>query len=218
MRTLRVTGKGEMKLRPDLTRICITLSGLYKDYAETLRRSSEDTEKLKDLLEKYGFGRNDLKTLDLSVDPEYESYRDGNEYKQRFAGYRYRHLTKIEFVSDNDRLGRVLSALTGSDLCPEFNIAFTVKDREAAKNELLGRAVEDAKEKALVLAKASGAVLRNIQTIDYSRGEIPMEIRPMNRMIASAKMEDSASGAYTVNVEPDDIGVSDTVSIIWEIE
>ena len=32
MRTIRVTGKGQIKVKPDMTRISITLSGLYKDY------------------------------------------------------------------------------------------------------------------------------------------------------------------------------------------
>jgi uncharacterized protein YggE len=216
MRTIRVTGKGEMKLRPDMTRISITLSGLFGDYAETLRHSAEDTEKMKDLLGGLGFAGSDLKTLDLCVDTEYESYREGNEYRQRLAGYRYRHMMKIEFDSDNGRLGRILYALANSELLPEFSIAFTVKDREAAKNALLRRAVEDAKEKALVLAEASGAVLGDIQLIDYSRGEIPMEVRPMNRMMAP-KTANSAADSYSISAEPDDIGVSDTVTVVWEI-
>ena len=44
MRTIRVTGKGQIRVRPDMTRITVTLTGLYKEYSETLRRSSADTE------------------------------------------------------------------------------------------------------------------------------------------------------------------------------
>ena len=50
MRTIRVTGKGQIKVRPDTTRIIMSLEGLYKDYNETLRLSSQDTETLKDIL------------------------------------------------------------------------------------------------------------------------------------------------------------------------
>lgn len=42
MRIIRVTGKGQIKVKPDMTRITMTLTGLYKEYSETLRRSSED--------------------------------------------------------------------------------------------------------------------------------------------------------------------------------
>ena len=71
MRTIRVTGKGQIKVKPDMTRITITLEGLYPDYAETLRRSSEDTDSLKDVLSAFGFERTELKTLSFNVDTEY---------------------------------------------------------------------------------------------------------------------------------------------------
>jgi uncharacterized protein YggE len=219
MRTIRVTGKGTLKLHPDLTRITITLSEVYKEYAEALKRSSEDTEKLKELLAGFGFEHKDLKTLGFNVDAEYESYREKDEYKQRLKGYRYRHNMKVEFGSDNDRLGRILYALANSKLRPEFSISYTVKDQEAAKNVLLGKAVADAKEKAAVLAEAAGLALGSIQTVDYSFGDMSMEVRPMGRMMAVNKM--AAAGCedecYSMDLEPDDISVSDTVTVVWEI-
>ena len=218
MRTIRVTGKGNLKLHPDLTRIGITMSEIHKDYAETLKKSSEDTESLAALLSRFGFARSDLKTLNFSIDAEYESYREKDEYKQRFAGYRYRHAMKIEFSSDNGRLGNVLYALANSALRPEFNIAYTVKDREAAKNELLAKAVDDAKKKAAVLAGAAGLALGDIQTVDYSFGEIEMVARPVNRLMAAGKMvRESAQESLDMDFEPDDIEVSDTVTVVWEI-
>ena len=57
MRTIRVTGKGQIKVHPDMTRITMTLEGIYPEYADTLRRSSEDTEQLRDTLEPFGFER-----------------------------------------------------------------------------------------------------------------------------------------------------------------
>ena len=46
MRTIRVTGKGQIKVHPDMTRITVTLVGRHFDYGETLKRSTEDTEQL----------------------------------------------------------------------------------------------------------------------------------------------------------------------------
>ena len=81
-----------------------------------------------------------MKTLSFRVDTEYENYRDGNnDYRRRFVGYRFNHVTKVEFASDNDRLGRVLYALAACPVRPEFQISFTVKDPESAKNLLLGK-------------------------------------------------------------------------------
>ena len=218
LRTIRVTGKGQIKLKPDMTRIYMNLNGLYKDYAETMKRSSEDTEKLKELLEGYGFSRQDLKTLSFDVNSEYEGYQEDGVYKQRFAGYRYMHELKVEFDSDNELLGRILYGLANCNLNPELRLGYTVRDKESAKNELLGKAVADAKEKAQVLTAAAGVQLKDIRKIDYSWGEVDFEVRPMRNMVAM-KMPmgtDEACG-YSMDIEPDDIQVSDTVTVVWEI-
>ena len=221
MRTIRVTGKGQIKAKPDMTRITLSLEGIYPEYGETLRRSSEDTERLKDLLAGFGFKRSDLKTLNFSVDTEYESYKDKGTYKQRFIGYKFHHLMKVEFDSDNDRLGQVLYALANCPVKPEFRMSYTVKDPEAAKNELLGKAVTDAREKASVLTQAAGVSLKDIQSIDYSWGQINFEVQPMNRMLMVEECCTSmveGAGSYDMDIEPDDIEVSDNVTVIWNIE
>ena len=221
MRTIRVTGKGQTKVTPDVMRITMTLEGLHRDYAEALRKSSEDTECLKDLLAEHGFARTDLKTLYFSIDTEYESYTERGAYKKRFMGYKYDHRLKVEFDFDNERLGRILYALAHSKVEPEFGVSYTVKDTEGPKNALLGKAVTDAQIKAGVLTQAAGTKLIEIQSIDYSWGEIEFEVNPMGRMYkakdyAMAPMADC--GSFGLDIEPDDIELTDTVTVIWEIE
>lgn len=72
-RVIRVTGKGRLRVRPDMTRITMTLEDVKKDYDKTLKASSEDTEALKSLLGKEGFAPEDIKTLSFNVDIENES-------------------------------------------------------------------------------------------------------------------------------------------------
>jgi uncharacterized protein YggE len=76
--------------------------------------------------------------------------------------------------------------------------------------------VEDAFAKAGVLAKASGVSLKEIQSIDYSWGEIQFEAHPM-RSLAKASNAMYEEASYDMNIEPDDIEVSDTVTVVWEI-
>lgn len=220
MRTVKVTGKGQIKVKPDTTRITMILEGEHKDYGDTLKFSAQDTEQLKDILSVYGFERSDLKTLSFNIDTEHESYRENNVYKRRFVGYKFRHILKVEFDSDNERLGKILYALANCPLRPEFRISYTVKDPETAKNELLAKAVSDAKEKSAVLSQAAGVKLKDIQSIDYSWGKINFEFDPMDENL----MEDvcmsltSDVDKYDIDIEPDDIEVSDTVTVVWEIE
>ena len=125
---------------------------------------------------------------------------------------------KLEFDLDNERLGKLLFALGQSDLKPELRISYTVKDQEAAKNALLGEAVKDAKEKAEVLSRAAGVSLKEIQNINYSWGEVDLEVRPMPAMLASGMTRASKiMGSYDLNIQPEDIEVEDTVTVVWEI-
>ena len=215
MRTIRVTGKGQLKVHPDMTRITIELEGTHMDYTDTLTESSRATEKMKKLLAPFGFDRSDLKTLSFDVDTQYESYKVKDEYKRRFAGYKYSHVIKVEFESDNLLLGKILYALAHSSLHPEFRISYTVKDPEAVKNELLGKAVQDAIVKAKVLSSAAGLKLGEIQDMDYSWGRIDFEYKFMDKCLAPGVAE--GGGSYTMDIEPDDIEVQDIVTMVWEI-
>lgn len=222
-RTMRITGKGQVKVRPNVTRITMTLEGTQPAYDEALRRSAQDTEQVRELLNSLGFDGSDLKTLSFQVDTEYEVYQEERSVtvQKKFVGYKFRHRMKVEFPSDNDRLGRILYGLAHCPASPEFGISYTVKDQEAVRNELLGKAVADAKVKAAVLAQAAGVSLKEIQSIDHSWGAIDFEVRPMGRAMAAGKADGMAAplcASYDLDVEPDDIEVSDTVTVVWEIQ
>lgn len=218
-RIIRVTGKGVLKVKPDVTRITMTLEGQNKEYDRILEQSSKDTEALKDILEKYGFERSDVKTLSFNVDTRYESYQaKDRSWKQRFIGYEFKHVMKVEFDSDNARLGKILYSLASAKtIHPDFRISYTVKDKEASKNELLGKAVADAKAKASVLTVTAGVTLKDIRTIDYSWGEIEFDYSPMRDDMRCEKIMLADTGSFDMDIEPDDIEVADTVTVVWEI-
>ncbi|WP_202982427.1 SIMPL domain-containing protein [Sharpea azabuensis] len=217
MRTIRITGKGQIKVKPDMTRLTITLEDTYREYSETLKHSSEAIKQIKDLFLAFGFEKSRLKTLSFNVDTEYKNYSEHDTYKRIFVGYSYRQVLKIEFDSDNKLLGKILYALANSPLHPEFRISYTVKDPEAAKNRLLSKAMQDAKKKALVLSQAADVTLKDIQSIDYSFGELDLQINSVQNMLPSKASVPSIQD-YHIEIEPDDIDVTDSVTVIWEIE
>lgn len=217
MRTIRITGKGQIKVKPDMTRLTITLEGNCREYSETLKHSSEATKQIKDLFLAFGFEKSRLKTLSFNIDTEYKNYKEHDDYKRIFVGYSYRQVLKIEFDSDNKLLGKILYALANSPLHPEFGISYTVKDPEAAKNRLLSKAMQDAKEKALVLSQAADVTLKSIQSIDYSFVELDFQINSIQNMLPSKASVPSMQD-YDIEIEPDDIDVTDSVTVVWEIE
>lgn len=219
-RIIRVTGRGKISVKPDQIRLMMDLSDRRTSYEETMKASSEQVEQMKDLFEKLGFDRKDLKTTHFDIDTRYESYEARDKsWKRRFIGYEFTHNLKIEFDADNEILGRVLYALSRSAVKPEFRIVYTVKDMEASKNQLLANAIADSKEKAEVLTKAANVTLGEIASIDYSWGEVDFTISPMNRMLEPMALEECCMSkeSYDMDIEPDDIDVSDTVTVVWKI-
>lgn len=77
-RTIRVTGKGMLSVKPDTIRLRITQEGVRKEYAAAVKESADQKKDLNDALAELGFKKEDLKTLYFNVDSEYESYQDKN--------------------------------------------------------------------------------------------------------------------------------------------
>lgn len=216
-RTIRVKGKGKISVKPDTIRLNIEAEGTYKEYFLSVKKSTEHTNLLRETISKAGLDPQNLKTSHFSIDTDYESYHDKDgKYQSRFIGYTYTHNLYIQFPNDNEQLSKVLYQLANNEVNVEFSIKYTVKDVDAVKNELLGKAVEDSKTKAEVLAKAAGVSLGEIKTIDYSWGELEIYSEPMHGMRLDIPKE--SSGAYDIDIEADDIDVEDTVTIVWEIK
>jgi len=216
-RTIRVTGKGLVRLHPDRTCLTITLSGTEPEYADALARAVREAGMLKAAFAPLGFAASDLKTLQFHVEPEYEGETDKQgRYRQRFVGYRAVQSLKLSFDSDNELLGRTLYAMAHAGLQPEFQLSYTVRDPETAKNALLGAAVADAAAKARVLAEAAGVRLGTIQTVDYSWGRVELEAPVARNRMFAAKAE--MADGFSLEIEPDDIEVSDAVTVIWSID
>lgn len=219
-RTIRVTGKGKISVKPDTIRLIITQKGIEKQYEKAVRASAERKSDLNAALAGLGFGKADLKTLYFNVDTEYESYQTkAQSWRRRLVGYRFTHRMKLEFPVDNEMLGKVLMVVSRCSGEPEFTIQYTISDPEAAKNELLARAVADSMAKAKVLSQAAGVELKQVLTIDYSWGEVEFTARPMNEMMLTKYCcaDGAAPDSIDLDIEADDIDVTDTVTVVWEL-
>ena len=83
-RTIRVTGKGMLKLTPDTVRLRMELNDTGKEYEAVFRKSMEHAEQVKEAFALLGFDKSDLKTIHFEVNTEYEQYQDkrNNSWKR----------------------------------------------------------------------------------------------------------------------------------------
>ena len=215
-RTITVKGTGSVSVKPDLTVITLSLESVRKDYDTAMEQAAQKLEALQEALAAVGFAGTDIKTTGFNVRTEYESERDMNgNYRSVFKGYCCRHDLSLSFDFDTALLSKVLSAVASCLSEPELNIRFSVKDPAAVNEALLEDAARNARQKAGILAAASGVELGELLSIDYSWGELNLYSDtdcniPLLPMMAKEYSVD-------MDVEPDDIRLRDTATFVWRI-
>lgn len=214
-RRITVTGTGKFAAKPDLIIVTMGLTTIDPVYEKAMSVAGEQIEKLRSALATLGFQKDQLKTVSFHAAAQYESKRNRNgDYQRYFEGYKVAHRLKLEFDFDTKQLGRVLNAISQSGSEPEVNIDFGLRDQEAVCAFLLEDAAKNARTKAEILTKASGMALGELISVNYSWAELKM-------LSFTEYYRDNGDYNYAKNVEidmePDDVKVSDSATFVWEI-
>ena len=218
-RTITVKGVGSASVRPDYITVSMTVESLRKDYNEAMEDAAQRIGKLQEVALRAGYEKADLKTVSFDVDTRYENVQDRpGTYKREFSGYAVVYRLKLSFDMDSRQLAGVLAAISESGAKPDLSIAFTVKNPARVSEALLISATENARAKAEILCKASGNALGQLLSIDYNWGELNVISRTRYAMEDSIQPLMAKSRVNAVEIEPDDIDVSDTVTFTWEIK
>lgn len=218
-KTITVKGTGSVSAKPDYITLALSITARDMEYEKALEDAARRISLLEDAAKKAGFAKGDLKTISFNVNTQYETVPDqhGN-YQRQFAGYACAYRFKLAFDFDNERLACVLTAIAGSGASPELNISFTVKDPEKVSEELLASAAANARTKAEVICRASGAELGQLISINYNWGELSIVSQTRFEMEDSIVPMMAARKCAAPEIEPDDIHLSDTACFVWEIK
>lgn len=202
-----------MSVKPDYVEINVVLRTFNKNYEKAYKEAVEKNQKIIDLITKISFKKEDLKTRNFNVNSEYESVTDEKgRYKNVFTGYTVIHELKLAFDMEMDRLSEVMVALSESQLEPELNIRFTIKNPKDISAELLKLATEDAKKKAKILCEAAGKTLGELINIDYTWTDINL----YSDSDYSPRMMKAES--VSLDMEAEEIKLEDTVDFVWELK
>ena len=215
-RTITVKGIGSATATPDLIRIVMRLEAKDFEYGVTMKIAEGQIESLREALSTVGFDRKDLKTSDFDIRTEYHNEKDAfGNYRNFFDGYICSHRLKLEFDFDTKQLARTLNAIASFISTSSLSIHFTVKDPAAISADLLRSATVNAREKAEILCAASNVKLGDLLSIDYNWGELNIVSHTdFDMPIRCAAM----SPGCNIEIEPEDISLSDTAAFVWEIK
>ena len=217
---ITVKGIGNLKIAVNWVKISFSLTSENMDYNAGYEAFANRISKLQNAVASVGFKKDDLKSSIIKVSPKYRTIKrktkGEEEYKQLFAGYSFESLLTLSIPFDSKKLGDVLKAIAISETDPDFDIIFTVKDVEGAKNMLLAAAAKDAKTKAEILCSSAGAKLGKLYSISYNWEEINIYSHTKYDMdrICNSVCENSP----TIELSPEDIDVEDSATFVWNIE
>jgi uncharacterized protein len=206
VRTITVTGTGEVMITPDIAHITI---GVHSQDASASVATTENSTKAQNVIDQIkaaGVEAKDIQTTNFSIYPQQQYDNNGV-----ITGILYMvDNTVYVTVRDLSSLGGLLDASVQAGANSINSISFDLADKTDALSQARSAAVADARKQADELVGAANVSLGDVQSISYYDNTPPSPV-----IYARADM---ASGGGSVPVESGSMQISTTVTIVYEIK
>lgn len=213
---LKIRGSGELRIAPDLAVVNMTVKATDMNFNQAVKALNEKVDRLQRKLQSAGFKREEIKTSQLNVQ-ENGHWRNG-EYTD--SGYVAMQHIELKFKRDQQRIGRLMEAFAseqGAEALFHFGFALSDEVRQQASEELIRKAIMDARSKATVIAKTSGVKLGKIRSISYGQPDF-QPVPVYNEMAMNMRMDSAEAKQGVANMEVREIEMRDDIIVFWDIE
>ena len=196
-RVLTVSGEGNVSIAPDMATISVGVVSNGDSAAGALQDNSDQVAKLLATLKAAGIADRDIQTTGLNLNPLYDnrSY-DGGQPK--ITGYQASNVVTIR-VRALDGLGALLDQVVSVGANQLNGLTFGLADPKPSADAARKQAVDDAMDRARLLAGAAGVTLGPIQSISESGSY--QDPQPMFRREAVASSVPVAGGEVGVRAQ-----------------
>lgn len=200
---LSVSGHGEARVAPDQVMISLGVTTQADTAAQAMQDNATRQQAVLDTLQGAGVDEGDIQTSGLSLNPMMNYPSSGAA--PSIEGYMAQNLLTVR-VTEIARAGEVLDSIVGAGANEMQGIRFIRDDSQAAEDEALKLAVDDATHRAQVMAEAAGVELGPIMKIGEPKAEMvppgPVMMRAMGAE-ADAKSIPVEGGevAFTADVD-----------------
>jgi hypothetical protein len=214
---LVVEGKSSVKLIPEQLIFNVRISVSDSVYSACTEKVLKKAEMLTNQFTKNGIDKDLIKTLNYSI-REVREY-DNITRQQVFKGYQAEIPVMIKTVADypkNDLIFEIIKTNFNADFTLLF--ALTPKQKESVKEKLIELAVEDAKQKAKIIAKSAEIKIYGIRHIQYGEPQlIGAYSRANYELQKETIMIRGAASSVSDTLNPSEIEMSTSVIIAWRI-
>ncbi len=167
---ISVSGTGELYAKPDLAETSFSVVTEATTVAEAL---SENTEKMNAVIQAVkdqGVEEKDLKTTNFYITPRYEWTEETSYYpegKRTLVGYEITQTLEVK-IRDLAKTADVLEAGVAAGSNEVGNLQFMIEEQDDLKKQAREEAINEAKEKAKVLASQLGVDLVGVSSFSES--------------------------------------------------
>ena len=207
--TLETTGRGEVKIKPDVAYLTLSVETNAKKASEAVNANADKMANVINSLKSQIGEQDKISTSGYQLYPVYEYNEKIRE--SELTGYRAVNQVVVETKNLNG-LGKLIDSATQVGTNRIEGLSFGTDKREEYRRQALVKAVQDARETAETVAKAAGVKIARIHRVSPSY-DVPV---PAYRDFAGA--EKMAAESAPTPIEPGELTVSATVSIVFEIE
>ena len=194
-RTVTVSATGSIAAEPNVAEISAGVVTEAESAKDAIGRNNLVMSKLIDGLKAAGVGAKDIQTRTLNVEPRYAQPKDGRA--ATINGYRVINQVRL-MVHEVKRLGEILDQAIALGANQVNNIAFEVSNAETLKDEARKQAMENARRRGELYAKAAGGQLGPVLRISERVGDLQPMLDGRAMMRTSAPIE---AGVRNLEVE-----------------
>lgn len=214
--TIRVQGKGAIHVVPDVTRVEITIQQWFENHSAAYAQAKENSSWMVKILEYNKKLGNLAKTVRFDIDEhtENEYDEDDNYIGKKKNGFMLNQRIKIDLPIDNVLVNNIVKGIGKFIPNAQINIGYTLQDERPSQMKMLARAVSDARDKARVMAESVDCKVGKVLHIQYSYSNVHVFSQARN---IHSNSEAKASTASSLDITPDDLIMSDTADVTFEL-
>ena len=213
-RNFTVSGEGKVVTVPDISQFTfsvITEGG--KNISDLQKTNIDKVNKAIDFVKSNGVDSKDIQTQSYSLQPRYQysTCTKGICPPPEIVGYTITQTVLVK-IRDFDKIGAILSGVVDKGANSVSQLSFTVDDPSKVQNEARIKAISQAKEKALDIAKSTGFKLGRLLSIEESG------YTPYYNALKSAAPIGAGDMGGTATIEPGSQEITVNVSLKYEIK
>jgi len=203
---LDVSADGAVTRAPDIATVNAGVVTQASNAASAMADNAKKMAATVAALKRAGVADKDIRTSSLSLQPQYR-YTDGQP--PAITGYQASNQLTVTF-RDIQRAGPILDALVAAGVNQIGGPDFALEHPDAALDEARAQAMQKARAKAEVYARAAGLSIKRIVAIGEGGGYAPEPPRPMMMAMARAK--------EATDLQPGEEKIGVTINVTFELQ